>query len=314
MSDEIYAIGLDLGGTSVKYGICNQSGQIIREFHRPSRADQPVETIVQNLQDACREALDFARQQDLTIHVIGMGTPGSVDVERGYLKGNTPNFAFWRDVEIKKELERALSLPVWVDNDANVMAYGETRYGAGKGYSHAVCVTLGTGIGGGIIIGNQLFRGSNYSGAEIGHMSIKYDGLKCRCGGTGCWELYASATAMISYYNELNPPAPASNTLEIFEAYHRGETIARLVVEREIRLAAVGMVNLINIFNPRVIIIGGGVSEAGDWFIERIEEEALLHAMKPAIEELRIVRAQLGNKAGWLGAAAFALDMDGSRK
>ncbi len=313
MSDEFYAIGLDLGGTSVKYGICTQSGQIVREFHRPSQAGQPIETILQNLLDASREALAFAHQQNLTIQAIGLGTPGSVDVERGYLKGNTPNFAFWRDVEIKTELEKALSLPVWVDNDANVMAYGETRYGAGKGFSNAVCVTLGTGIGGGIIIGNKLFRGSNYSGAEIGHMSIKFDGLKCRCGGIGCWELYASATAMIAYYNELNPQELASSTVEIFEAYHRGETTAREVVEREIRLAAVGVVNLINVFNPQVIIIGGGVSEAGNWFIQRIREEALPHAMKPAVEELQIVRAQLGNKAGWLGAAAFALDMNGKQ-
>ena len=308
MSTEIYAIGLDLGGTSIKYGICASSGKIIREFHRPSQADKPIETILANIHDALREALQFAERNQLTITTIGVGTPGSVDVQRGYLRGNTPNFKYWRDVEIKFELEKRLSLPVWVDNDANVMAYGETRFGAGKGFTNIVCVTLGTGIGGGVVIDNKLFRGSNFSGVEIGHMSINFDGPRCRCGGIGCWELYASATAMIQHYNRLAPRRKTSSTLEIFEAFAQKDPVAITVVEQEIRMAAVGVVNLINIFNPQVIIIGGGVSEVGDWFIEKIAEQALQRAMEPSAEGLRIVRAKLGNKAGWLGAAAFAID------
>lgn len=302
-----YAIGIDLGGTAIKYGICSREGEIVREFSRPTHADSPVDAILEHLIEAAEEALAFARSQGMSIDAIGLGTPGSVDVEEGFLKGNTPNFKHWRNVPIKRRMEDRLQIPVFVDNDANVMAFGEARFGAGQGSDQVVCITLGTGIGGGVIIDGKLFRGSMYAGAELGHMSICYNGHPCRCGGVGCWERYASATAMIEHYAQLNPDDPVSDTRTIFERYHASEPAAQQVVETEIRMVAVGIANLINIFNPRKIIIGGGVSEAGDWFVERIAGAARERAMEPALENLEIVRATLGNKAGWLGAAAFAL-------
>ncbi|RMF55363.1 MAG: ROK family protein [Calditrichaeota bacterium] len=306
MQSERYFIGLDLGGTAIKFGICSKQGEIVQEFQQPTRADKPVKTILEDLAHAIQTAQEFAKQHQLPVAAVGMGTPGSVDVECGYLRGNTPNFKHWKDVKIKQYLEEKSQLPLWVDNDANMMAFGEATFGAGKGFSHVVCVTLGTGIGGGIIVDKELFRGSNYAGGEIGHMSIKFDGEPCRCGGIGCWELYASATAMIKNYHLKSGDTSIRSTKEIFEKYYNNETIAREVVEQEIEMAAVGVANILNIFNPQMVIIGGGVSESGDWFIEQIATEAKKRAMLPSSEGVKIVRAKLGNSAGWLGAAAFA--------
>ena len=188
------------------------------------------------------------------------------------------------------------------------MAWGEARFGAGEGCQNIVCITLGTGIGGGILIDGKLFRGSNYAGSEVGHMSIHYDGRRCRCGGIGCWEKYASATAMIDHYRELKPDSNVSSTLEIFEKYASNENAAIEVVEEGASMVAAGLACLINFFNPLRIIFGGGVSEAGDWYIEKIKREAFRRAMEPAQEGLEIVAARLGNKAGLIGAAGLALE------
>lgn len=307
MSAPQYAVGLDLGGTAIKYGICSAKGEILHESQCPTQADQPAEVILNDLLTAAREAIDIAQKNGTPISAIGMGTPGSVNVESGTLMGNTPNFKLWKNVKIKPWLESRLNLPVWIDNDANMMAFGEARYGAGDGASNVACITLGTGIGGGIVIDNKLFRGSNYAGSELGHMSIRYDGVRCRCGGIGCWEMYASATAMIENYNRLKPNEEIESTITIFQRYNAGEPEATRVIDEEIQIVSIGVANMLNIFNPQVIIIGGGVSEAGDWFVEAIAEKALPLAMASATANVRIVRARLGNKAGLLGAAAFAL-------
>ena len=311
MSNKTYALGVDLGGTSIKYGICSGDGKILREFKRFTRADQTDSVILDDLASAALEAMDFAEKNNFNIKCMGMGTPGTVDVERGHLTGNSPNFKFWDDVPIKAELEKRLNIPVWVDNDANLMAFGEAKFGAGVGKKDIVCLTLGTGIGGGIILNGELFRGSNYAGSEIGHMSICYNGIPCRCGGYGCWEKYASATAMINNYNLLNPAKQVDSTLDIFSAYGNNEQDAVQVINDEIKLVAVGISNLVNIFNPEMIIVGGGVSEAGDWFVEKISRNVQLIAIKPGTRNLEIVRAQLGNKAGMLGAAAFGMSQMG---
>lgn len=306
MRKSSYCLGIDLGGTAIKYGICSAEGKILTEAVRPTAATSPVEHIIRDLVAAAKEALDFANQNKLPIHSIGVGTPGSVNVPTGFLNGGTPNFEHWKNVPIKELMEAQLPVPVFVDNDANVMIYGEFMFGAGRGYKDVVGVTLGTGIGGGVIINGEIFRGSYYAGAELGHMSINYDGERCRCGGIGCWEVYASATAMIRNYNSLSPENPVKNSRQIFEKYAEDEATAQQVVELEAKLAGVGIANLLNIFNPEVLIVGGGISEAGEWFIEKISHHALNRAMPAASVNTKIVSAQLGNSAGWLGAGIFA--------
>lgn len=310
MKSSRFAIGIDLGGTAIKYGICSGDGEIISRFEQPSHADGSAGKILQDLTVAAKEALARAESLQLNIVAVGIGTPGSVDIHKGFLRSGTPNFKNWKNVAIRNALEKNLGLPVFVDNDANMMAYGEFRYGAGKGANNVVCITLGTGIGGGIIIDKKLFRGTFCAGSEVGHMSIDYAGKKCRCGGTGCWELYASASAMVRNYHTLNPGEASAGAREIFKKYELKEEHAVRVVEEEIAMSAVGLANLVNIFNPYKIIIGGGLSEVGDWFIQRIANKVRERAMEDAINSVEIVRAELGNKAGLLGAAALAIEYE----
>lgn len=301
------AIGLDLGGTAIKYGICTSSGEILLSLSRPSLAAQSAKAVLDQLAAAALEALEVATARGLTVGSVGLGTPGNVDVERGFLMGGTPNFRHWRDVPVKEELEKRLPLNVEVDNDANLMALAELRFGAARGCRDVVCITLGTGIGGGIILDGELFRGHGYCGGEVGHASIRYDGKKCRCGGRGCWELYASATAMIRFYRQKSRDRSVNNSAEIFARFKQGEKVAIETVNRSIRMAAAGLSGLLNIFNPERVVIGGGMSEAGPWFVDAIAEQVKKRAMEGAVRNVRIVPAELGNKAGLLGAAAFAL-------
>lgn len=306
MKDSDYLIGLDLGGTALKYGICDSGGSIIREFLTATRADDPVNQILKKIADSASEALQFAEANNIQIAAIGLGTPGCVDIPNGFLRGSTPNFKHWRDVPIKEHLENIFTVPVFADNDANAMAYGEFMFGAGKGCESVICITLGTGIGGGIIIEKKLFRGSQYAGAELGHISVSYNGKKCRCGGIGCWEMYASATAMVENYLSVNPNTSSIKPREIFSGYQNGDAVAIRVVNEEIEMVGVGLASLVNIFNPEKIIIGGGLGEAGQWFIDRIAQEVRRRAMAESVKSVEIVSAKLGNKAGWLGAAALA--------
>lgn len=301
-----HLIGVDLGGTAIKYGICKSDGTILKEFINDTERNAPVDSILQKISESIKDALQYANKKKIEIAAVGLGTPGLVNIDTGYLMGNAPNFKYWRNVEVKKRLESGLTIPVFVDNDANAMAYGESCFGAGKDFDDLICITLGTGIGGGIIINGELFRGSKYAGAELGHMSIHYNGKKCRCGGIGCWELYASATAMIENYLIKNPKVKSISPREIFKQYKEGNEIAAQVVKDEVELTGAGLASLVNIFNPQRIIIGGGLSEAGQWFIDQIVQATERRAVKDSFRSVEIVAAQLGNQAGWLGAAALA--------
>jgi glucokinase len=309
MMEKEYAVGIDIGGTSIKHGIFSNGGKLICWDSVETHAEAPREEILERLSAILLEDLQTARDKKITIFAAGVGTPGSVDIERGFLMGGTPNFVHWRNVSISEFLREKTGLPVYADNDANLMAYGEYVFGAGKGKKDVICITLGTGIGGGIIIDGELYRGSYYAGHELGHMSIDYDGRKCNCGGIGCFEKYASANALIEDYNSLAPSARCKNTKQIFDRYYSGDPLAKQAVDQYISYLGAGLANIINIFNPQIVIIGGGVSEAGEDFIKKVYLSARSRTMPTSFERVEIVRAHLGNRAGMLGAAAFALNL-----
>ena len=269
-------IGIDLGGSSLKYALGNAQGEIIKEGIRPSHATEGTDIILSEISQAIIEMINHAKSLSLKPVVVGMGTPGAVDVTTGYLKGSTPNFKFWHDVPIKSELEKKIDIPVFVDNDANLMALGEARFGAGLGHQNIICLTIGTGIGGGIVLNGELYRGSNFAGAELGHTTIKYDGLKCRCGGKGCLERYASASAMIELFykksrlKSLPIEKEKINVKYIFQQRKLGNTLATEIIERSTYYLGRGLANFINIFNPTIIIIGGGVAEAGKEYLREV--------------------------------------------
>jgi len=303
----LYAIGIDIGGTSIKHGICSSDGVLIQHDSVVTPADAPKKVILQKIIQLVSQNLASSHEQGITISAVGVGTPGSVDIKRGYLMGSTPNFKHWQNVAIAESIKRHFNLPVFVDNDANLMAFGEFTFGAGKEKKDVICLTLGTGIGGGIIIDGEIYRGSYYAGSELGHMSIDFKGRRCNCGGRGCLERYASATALIQDYNQENPKSPVTGTKQIFQLLKEKDEIAQKVITKFVSYLAAGVANIINIFNPEMIIIGGGVSKAGAVFIEDIKNACQKRAMPVSFNNVEIVGATLGNDAGMMGAGAFAL-------
>lgn len=320
MKPEI-GIGIDLGGTSLKYSLGNANGEILVQKQRPSHAQSAKSKILSVMKVAIAEMLTYASSKKLKPSVIGIGTPGSIDVSKGLLKGSTPNFKYWKDVPISDEIESEFNLPTFVDNDANLMALAEARHGAGREYKNLICLTIGTGIGGGIIINGELYRGSFYGGAELGHMTIKHNGLKCRCGGQGCLEKYASASAMIREYKSRMSAMGKSLILsdlsvkQIFREFKSGNQIAQYAVEKSTYYLGRGVANFINIFNPEIVILGGGVADAGSLYIKKVEEIAFKYAMQNSSQEVKIVKAKLGNRAGAIGAIIHAFEsLSGNEK
>jgi glucokinase len=306
-------IGLDLGGTFLKYALGKEDGTIIFKGKLPSNGQKPAEAVFEVMFMAVAEMLEIAKNKELEVAGIGVGSPGAVDFNTGRVLGTTPNLPMWTNADIRGQLQGRFEIPVWADNDANVAILAECRFGSAKGNTNVIGLTLGTGIGGGIVIDNQLFRGAHFSGAELGHMSINFDGPVCGCGGTGCIEVYASAPAMVKNYRgkitAQNMPLPERLTTEvIFERARAGEVTANQTIDEICFYLGCAIGNIVNIFNPDVVVLGGGVADAGDEFIARIWKNVKDHALEASLHGVRLVRAELGNNAGMVGALALAAD------
>ncbi len=306
-------IGLDLGGTFLKYALGLADGTILAKSKRPSQGEKGKREIFTNIFIGIDEMLAEAAGRNLKVVAIGMGSPGAIDFEHCRLLGNTPNLPDWGDAEIRKEIEKKWDIPIWADNDANVAALAEVRQGAAKGHKYVIAITLGTGIGGGVVIDDRIFRGSHYSGAELGHMSIDYNGQPCACGGIGCIEAYASAPAMVrNYVSKLQKAKIAVpggvNTEMIFSQAARGEEAAITVIDETCEYLGAALASFTNIFNPDMFVIGGGVADAGDEFMTQIWNALKKRAMAAPLRGLKLVRARLGNDAGVVGAISLAVD------
>ncbi len=306
-------IGFDLGGTFLKYALGNIKGEILFKGKKPSKGDQAKSAIFSVFYECTDELLVRAKKLGGRVVAIGVGSPGAVNFDKGRLIGNTANLPQWGNAQIRKRLEDKYGIPVWADNDANVMALAESRVGAAKGYENVIAITLGTGIGGGILLNNELYRGHNFAGAEIGHMSIEYDGIPCGCGGRGCLERYASATAMVKNYiaklNARSLEIPNKVTTElIFAQAHEGDREAIETIDETAEYLGAALASLTNIFNEEIIVVGGGVAEAGDEFMNLIWQAIQARAMKPGLIGLQLVKAKLGNDAGMFGAVSLAID------
>ncbi len=311
-----YFVGIDLGGTNIKFGIVSERGKILQKGMLPAQASVGRRAILNNMNKAIRESLTFARDKKIKIKGIGVGSPGTVNLNTGKIEGSCPNLPQMVNVNLKRWLSKSFEFPIYVDNDANVMALAESKFGAAKGYKDVLCLTLGTGIGGGIILDGKLFHGSNFAGAEFGHMTICHNGRKCNCGGIGCLEMYASAPAMVkdtrwllrrdrkSIIRKLIFEDARKLTTEIiFEAERKGDVLASNVINQACAYLGAGIASAVNLLNPQLVVIGGGVSEGGQGFIRRIEKEVKKRAFPSATKNLKVVRAKLGNDAGFIGAA-----------
>lgn len=309
-------IGVDLGGTNIKFGIVSDKGEVLYGGMLSAGAELGRSAILNNINRGIKQALAVAGKRRITIHGIGAGSPGTVNLKTGIIEGSCPNIPQMVGVNLKRWLSQSFPLPVRVDNDANLMALAESRFGAAQGFSHVLCLTIGTGIGGGIILDGKLFHGSSFAAAEFGHMTICHNGRKCNCGGIGCLEMYASAPAIVRDAKKLLKKNKKSvihklvdrdlnklTTEILFQAEKKGDNLASQVIDQACAYLGAGIASAVNLFNPQVVVIGGGVSHGGEGFIRRIEKEVKRRAFPSATRNLKIVRAKLGNNAGFIGAA-----------
>lgn len=314
-----FCIGIDLGGTNIKYGIVSSEGEIVTKGIIPSKANLKKDVILSNIKKAINSLLYYSRKNKIKIKGIGIGCPGIVNVEKGVIMDMVPNIPQLKNVKIKAELKKNFHYPIFVDNDANLMALAEHEFGAAKGYKNCLCLTIGTGIGSGIIIDGKLFRGSFFAGAEFGHTSIFYDGIKCRCGNIGCVEMYASAKAMVKkaknllskekkslLYKMVNGDLNKVSTKLIFDSWKKKDGLCTKIVDETCIYLGTAIGSAVNLLNPEVVVIGGGVAEAGMKFIKKIEKEVAKRANPVASKNLNVVKAKLKNDAGFIGAALLA--------
>lgn len=314
-----YYIGIDIGGMSIKAGIVDEKGNIIAKDTCVTRVEEGFSVIVADMYDLCKKIISIANLTKDDVCGVGIGCPGTVDSKKGIITF-AANLNF-KKVNIIKEFKKHWNVKVVVNNDANCAALGETKFGSGINYNSAVFVTLGTGVGTGFIIDGSIFEGERGEGAEGGHICIKMNGEKCSCGQKGCWEAYASASALIKQTKMAITKNPNSLLAQIaqekgkvtgvvpFEAYKQGDKVAEKVIKKYAEYVAVGLVILINIFRPQIVMIGGGVSNAGEYFIDMIKKQVKKRVFGGKINKIpEIVKATLGNDAGIVGASAPVMD------
>ena len=315
----MYTIGIDLGGTNIAAGIVNDNYEIIQKDSVPTGADRPGEEIVKDMAALCKKIIADAGLTEADIEYIGIATPGTADSDTGVVVyANNLKFLDFPIADLLKKyigIERVL-----IENDANAAAKGEAIAGAAKGYANSVMITLGTGVGGGIIIDNKVYSGFNHAGAELGHIVIEYDGVQCSCGRKGCWEAYSSATALIRMTREKIAEAGHSTKMRdmvegnldnvsgrtAFTAAREGDKAGQEVVDRYIGYLTSGLASIINIFQPEVLSIGGGISNEKDNLLNPIKERIKGETYsRDNIKATDIRIAQLRNDAGIIGAAVL---------
>ncbi len=313
-------LAIDLGGTKIRAAIVSRQGQVIAREYYPTLAAEGPEPVIGRILAAIdrllkpREAVPLPR-------CISLAVAGAIDYERGLITVS-PNLPGWRNVPLRGMVKERCGLETFLINDANAAALGEHSFGAGKGVNNLIYMTVSTGIGGGIIINGELYSGASGSAGEIGHMTIDVSGPVCRCGNTGCLEMFASGRAMAgeaikrigngesSSLTEMVRGKIESITAETISiAAQGGDSLAVEVVSRAATYLGVGMANLVNIFNPEMIIVGGGVSGMGDLLLNPAREVVEKRAFPISAQAVRIVRGQLGDEAGVLGAAVFAFSL-----
>lgn len=309
----MYCVGIDIGGMSVKAGIVDKDGNILKKGRVVTDVAAGAEKIVADIAEL---VLSLANPRDRDFVGIGIGCPGAINSSTGVV--NRAYNLDWTDVSLAEMLARHINKPIKVSNDANVAALGETTFGVGRMYGNTVMLTLGTGVGGGVIIDNKLYEGNESKGGELGHMVIVVDGEECTCGRRGCMEAYCSATALIrdtkramtaDKFSAMWQAAPTLDEVDgktAFECSKTGDKSAMLVVENYIKYLGEGMLNFANIFRPQAIILGGGVCAQGNYLIDKLKDYCKSRNYGFAgMPRFDILVAQLGNDAGIIGAAAL---------
>ena len=285
-------LGIDLGGTSVKLGVCEADGAVRRSAVIPTAPERGAKDTIARIAAAARNIVGAN-----TIAACGVGAPGELDVTRRRLV-RANHFPGWADVPIGECLCDTLGVPAALENDANCAAWGELCAGAARGARSVVCFTLGTGVGGAVIIDGALWTGINGAAGALGHVAVDPNGPECRCGQRGCVEQYASATAIARRYGR-------GSARDAFDAATRGEPDAVSAVDWACDGLAAGVANAIHIVQPEVVVLAGGVAAAGDVLLARVRAGVARRVRRAWLADIRIVLSALGGNAGWVGAALW---------
>lgn len=309
-----YYIGIDIGGTNIACGVVGEDCGIIARSKVKTNVPRPYKEILSDIKQAVRLACEEAGISPAQAQSIGIGCPGTCNQETGCVDYSN-NLGFI-NVPLRSDMESEFGIPVFLDNDANAAAFGEYCAGAAKGARNAVVITLGTGVGSGIIIGGKIYSGSNFAGGEIGHTVIVAEGLPCTCGRQGCFEAYSSATGLIrmtAEAAELNPSSLVAKLIQqdgkvsartAYKAMKQGDATGQAVTERYVKYLACGIANTINIFQPDILCIGGGVCNEGDVLLAPLKKAVAEQIYsKNSDKNTEIVICSLGNDAGIIGAA-----------
>ncbi|MBE6732435.1 MAG: ROK family protein [Ruminococcaceae bacterium] len=314
----MYRLGIDLGGTNIAAGVVDEKFNIMGTASVKTNLPRPAEEIADDMKKAAFEAIKNAGISIDDIESVGIGAPGSINNQDGTISYSN-NLEFY-DVDLGKMMSERLGKPVFLENDANAAAYGEFIAGAGKGTKNFIAITLGTGVGGGIIIDGKIYSGHNFAGGELGHTVIAMDGEYCTCGRNGCWEAYASATALVRQSKQAMIRYPETvmwklcgddinrvNGRTAFDAMRQGDKAGKMVVDKYINYIAVGISNVINTFQPEVLCIGGGVSKEGKTLTDPINDFVSGEDYARTSNKRTVIKtATLGNDAGIIGAAYLA--------
>lgn len=309
-----YYCGIDLGGTNIKAGIVDGEGKLLNKVSIKTRAERAMEEIIHDMGQLAVDAIKDAGLEVKDIEAIGIGSPGTPDNDEGLLvySSNLP----FNKAPMRKLIREVVDLPVYIDNDANCAAMAEAVAGAGKGAKDSVTITLGTGVGAGVIINGRIFSGFNQAGSEFGHTVLVSGGVQCGCGRKGCFEQYASASALARMTREAAEANPDSllnkvkedfgewNAQIAFVAMKQGDKVAEKVIDSYTDYLADGLANAINTFMPEVLVVGGGVCGEGDPLLIPMREKTMSRPyFGPGVKKTRIELAQMGNDAGIVGAA-----------
>lgn len=312
-----YYVGIDFGGTGIKIGIIDEDGKILIKDSFDTDPHKRGEEIVKHIAECTQKVMDDSGLPQEDILGIGIGSPGLLNPETGQLKVvvNVPNL---NDVFITKLLSDILGKPAFLDNDVNAMSLGEFYYGAGKGLKHVIALTLGTGVGGGIILNGELYRGASFTAGELGHMSIDRDGKSCPCGNSGCLERYVGRDGIIERFTIARNKGLDTNIEKYLEngkitpkaiakAAEAGDALSIKVLEETGEILGSALATLVNAFNPEAIIIGGGIANAGDLILEPARKTMLRLAYAIPAKVVKVLKAELGNDAGLVGSASLAV-------
>jgi len=315
-------LAIDLGGTKIITAIISSNGQVMAREYQLTLADESPQSVIERIFSAIDHLLSQRDMDSSQLASISIAAAGAINLDKGLIT-SSPNLPGWHDVPLRDIIKERYRVNTFLINDGSAAALGEHRLGAGRGVSNLIYLTVSTGIGGGIIINGKLYSGESGSAGEIGHMTIDVNGPRCNCGNIGCFEVLASGTAVAKEAIRRISQGERSSITEIVggkieditaekvgAAAQEGDALALEVVSQAATYLGVGMVNLVNIFNPEMIIVGGGMSNMGDLLLNPARQVVKERAFQLSAQAVRIVPAQLGEDGGVLGAAVFAFEQE----